>query len=162
MGAQPKGTRRVNRLAFRAAITADLPLIVGLIIEDSVVASEDEPTATDPGYAAALAAIDADPNQEMWIAELGGEPVGCFQLTFTPGLMRRGMWRSTVEVVHVVATRRSGGVGSEMIRFAIERSRQRGCGMVQLTSNKKRIDAHRFYVDKLGFKQSHEGFKLYL
>ena len=150
----------MTRLTHRAATIADLPFLVALIIEDSVVDTGDDPTATDPAYARALAEIDADPNQVMWLAELEDEPVGCFQLTFTPGLMRRGAWRATIEVVHIVAARRSGGLGSEMIRFAIDRSRERGCSMVQLTSNKKRTDAHRFY-ERLGFKRSHEGFKYY-
>ena len=152
----------MSRLTYRPATVSDLPFIVALIIGDSVVDTGDDPTATDPAYARALAEIDTDPNQEMWLAEFEGEPVGCFQLTFTPGLMRRGAWRSTIEVVHIIPSRRSGGLGTEMIRFAIDRSRARGCSMVQLTSNKQRTDAHRFYVEKLGFKQSHEGFKLYL
>jgi len=152
----------MTRLTFRPATITDLPFIVGLIVEDSVVATSDDPAdAADPDYAAALAAIDADPNQEMLIAELAGESVGCFQLTYTPGLMRRGMWRGTVEVVHISATHRNMGLGAEMMQWAIDRCRDRGCGMVQLTSNKKRVDAHRFYR-RLGFEQSHEGFKLML
>ena len=71
------------------------------------------------------------------------------------------MWRGLVEVVHVRADRRNLGIGSEMMGWAIERCRKRGCGLVQLTSNKARRDAHRFYV-RLGFAQSHEGFKLFL
>jgi GNAT superfamily N-acetyltransferase len=149
-------------LAFRPATAADLPFIVDLIVEDGVVATSDDPAdATGPDYTAALAAIDADPNQEMLIAELDGEAVGCFQLTYIPGLMRRGMWRGTVEVVHVAAAHRNKGLGGQMMQWAVERCRQRGCGIVQLTSNKKRIDAHRFYR-RLGFEQSHEGFKLML
>ncbi len=151
----------MNRLTFRAATTVDLPFIIALGIEDSVTPPGDDPDAVDPAYAAALAAIDADPNQELFVAELAGERVGTFQLTYTPGLMRRGMWRGTIEGVHVVAAQRSRGLGSEMMRWAIGRCRERGCGVVQLTSNKKRADAHRFYV-RLGFAQSHEGFKLYL
>lgn len=146
----------MTRLTFRNAAVADLPFIIGLVIEDSVV-----PTDDDPAYREALAAIDADPNQEMWIAELEGQRIGCFQLTFTPGLMRRGAWRATIEVVHIAAAHRNAGHGGEMMRFAVERSRERGCAMVQLTSNKKRVDAHRFY-ERLGFSRSHEGFKLYL
>lgn len=151
----------MTRLTYRNATLADLPFIVTLIVEDSVVPTGDEPTATDPGYAAALAAIDADPNQEMLIAEFEGDPIGCFQLSYLPGLMRRGMWRGQLEVVHVRADRRNAGFGSEMMRWAIERCRGRGCGLVQLTSNKARHDAHRFYA-RLGFAQSHEGFKLSL
>lgn len=151
----------MNRLTYRHAAITDLPFIIGLIIEDSVVATIDAPDAAHPGYAAALAAIDADPNQEMLIAEFDGEPVGCFQLSYLPGLMRQGMWRAQVEAVHVRADRRNAGFGSEMIEWAIARCRERGCGLVQLTSNKARHDAHRFYV-RLGFAQSHEGFKLLL
>jgi GNAT superfamily N-acetyltransferase len=148
-------------LTFRTATAADLPFLIGLIIEDSVVDTGDDPTARDPAYARALAEITASPNEEMWVAELAGAPVGCFQLTFTPGLMRRGATRATVEVVHIAAAHRNGGHGTKMMRFAIDRARERGCSMVQLTSNKRRLDAHRFY-ERLGFKRSHEGFKLYL
>lgn len=74
--------------------------------------------------------------------------------------MRRGMWRGQIEVVHVAANHRNRGLGSQMMRWALERCRERGCGMVQLTSNKKRLDAHRFY-ERLGFHKSHEGFKYY-
>jgi GNAT superfamily N-acetyltransferase len=149
-------------LAFRPATADDLPFIIGLVVEDSVITTDDDVAdATHADYRDALAAIDADPNHEMLVVEADGEPVGCFQLSYIPGLMRRGMWRGQIELVHVVAHRRSGGIGSDMMRWAIERCRQRGCGMVQLTSNKQRLAAHRFYT-RLGFLQSHEGFKLYL
>jgi GNAT superfamily N-acetyltransferase len=149
------------RITYRAARPEDLPLIIGLIVEDSVVATGDDPAdAMHADYVAALAAIDADPNQEMLVVELDGEPVGCFQLSYLPGLMRRGMWRGQIEVVHVAASRRNLGIGSEMMRFALARCREKGCGMVQLTSNKQRADAHRFY-QRLGFARSHEGFKYY-
>ncbi len=148
-------------LAYRAATPADLPLIVGLIVEDSVVATNDDPAdAMHADYVDALAAIDADPNNEMFVVELDGEPVGCFQLSYIPGLMRRGMWRGQIEVVHVAANKRNLGIGSEMMRWALAHCHEKGCDMVQLTSNKARLDAHRFYV-RLGFKQSHEGFKYY-
>lgn len=149
-------------LLFRPATAADLPFLVDLIVEDSVVAtSDDAAAATGPEYTAALAAIDADPNQEMLVVELDGERVGCFQLTYIPGLARRGMWRGLVEMVHITPAQRNKGFGGEMMKWAIERCRERGCGLVQLTSNKKRLDAHRFYR-RLGFEQSHEGFKLML
>jgi GNAT superfamily N-acetyltransferase len=151
----------MSRLIYRPATAADLPFIVGLIVEDNVVPTGDDPTGTDPVYVSAVAEITESPNDELCVAKSGGKPVGCFQLSFTPGLMRRGAWRATIEAVHIVAGRRSDGLGSEMIGFAVDRSRQRGCGMVQLTSNKKRVDAHRFY-ERLGFAKSHEGFKLYL
>jgi GNAT superfamily N-acetyltransferase len=148
-------------LTYRNATPEDLPFIVGLIVEDSVVATDDSVAAArEPDYDNALAAITADPNHEMFVVDNDGVPVGCFQLSYLPGLMRRGMWRGMIEVVHVSAAERNKGIGAEMMRWALERCRERGCGMVQLTSNKKRTDAHRFYV-RLGFHQSHEGFKYY-
>lgn len=148
-------------LTYRPARPDDLPMIVGLIVEDSVVATSDDPAdALHADYIAALAAIDADPNQEMIVVEEEGAPVGCFQLSYLPGLMRRGMWRGQIEVVHVAESHRNRGIGSQMMRWALDRCRERGCGMVQLTSNKQRLDAHRFY-ERLGFHKSHEGFKFY-
>jgi GNAT superfamily N-acetyltransferase len=148
-------------LTYRPARPDDLPMIVGLIVEDSVVATSDDPAdALHADYIAALAAIDADPNQEMIVVEEGGAPVGCFQLSYLPGLMRRGMWRGQIEVVHVAESHRNRGIGSQMMSWALGRCRERGCGMVQLTSNKQRLDAHRFY-ERLGFHKSHEGFKFY-
>ena len=149
-------------LTYRAATPADLPFIIGLVVEDSVVPTNDNAAdAMHADYLDALAAIDRDPNQEMLVVELDGRPVGCFQLSYIPGLMRRGMTRGLIELVHVDEACRNRGFGSEMMRWALGRCREKGCGMVQLTSNKKRADAHRFYV-RLGFQQSHEGFKYYL
>jgi GNAT superfamily N-acetyltransferase len=148
-------------LTYRAATPADLAFIIGLVVENSVVATNDSiADAMHPDYVAALAEITADPNQEMLVVERDGEPVGCFQLSYIPGLMRHGMRRGQIELVHVAAARRNLGIGSEMMRWAVERCREKGCGLVQLTSNKLRPDAHRFYT-RLGFQQSHEGFKHY-
>jgi len=149
-------------LTCRPATIADLPFIIRLIVDDNVAPTGDDAAlANDACYTSALAAIDTDPNQEMLVAELDGHPVGCFQLTFIPGLMRRGMWRGLIESVHILPGHRNRGLGSQMMAWATERCRARGCGMVQLTSNKQRLDAHRFYR-RLGFEPSHEGFKLML
>jgi GNAT superfamily N-acetyltransferase len=149
-------------LAYRAATPADLPFIIALIVEDSVISTGDDPAdAENPDYVNALAEITNDPNEEMIIVEEDGVPVGCFQLSYLPGLMRRGMKRGQIEVVHVAQTHRNRGIGGEMMHWAVERCRDNGCSMVQLTSNKKRLDAHRFY-ERLGFLKSHEGFKYYL
>lgn len=148
-------------LTYRHATPEDLPFIIRQIVEDSVVATSDSiADAMHEDYTKALAAIDASPNEEMFIVEDDGKAIGCFQLTYLPGLMRRGMWRGMIEVVHVADGLRNRGYGSEMMRWALEHCRERGCGMVQLTSNKKRTDAHRFY-ERLGFLKSHEGFKYY-
>jgi GNAT superfamily N-acetyltransferase len=149
-------------LTYRAATPGDLPFIIALVIEDGVVATDDSVAdAMHPEYVEALAEITADPHQEMIVVERDGEPVGCFQLSYIPGLMRRGMKRGQIELVHVAEAKRNSGIGSDMMRWAIERCRQHGCGLVQLTSNKQRAAAHRFYA-RLGFIQSHEGFKFYL
>lgn len=150
-------------LTYRGATSADLPFMVSLITADDVsgVPMDDPATANAPPYEEALAAIAADPNQALYIVELDGAPVGTFQLTFIPGIMRRGMWRGLIESVHVSPEHRNKGFGKQMMAWALERCRERGCGMAQLTSNKKRLDAHRFYRT-LGFEQSHEGFKLFL
>jgi GNAT superfamily N-acetyltransferase len=149
-------------LTYRNATPADLGFIIALIVEDSVIVTNDDPAdAAHPDYVNALAEISDDPNQEMLVVEADGAPVGCFQLSYLPGLMRRGMKRGMIEVVHVAATHRNRGLGGDMMRWAIERCREQGCAMVQLTSNKKRLDAHRFY-ERLGFAKSHEGFKLSL
>jgi GNAT superfamily N-acetyltransferase len=149
-------------LTYRNATAVDLPFIIALIVEDSVISTGDDPSdAAHPDYVDALAAIDADPNQEMIVVEEDGTPVGCFQLSYLPGLMRRGQWRGQIEVVHVAESHRNRGIGAQMMRWAAERCGEHNCSMVQLTSNKKRVDAHRFY-ERLGFLKSHEGFKLYL
>jgi GNAT superfamily N-acetyltransferase len=151
----------MSRLSFRDATPADLPFIVGLYVEDSMVQTDDDPVrANDQPYLDALAAIAADPNQRLMVAELAGEAVGTIQVTFVPGIGRRGMWRGLIEGVHISATHRSKGLGAEMIDWALEQCRAHGCGMAQLTSNKKRLDAHRFY-ERLGWSKSHEGFKYY-
>lgn len=152
----------MSRLTYRDATPTDLGFIIRLIVDDSVVATKDEPDRPDhPRYLAAFEAITADPNQRLIIAELGGQSVGTLQLTFIPGINRLGEWRCIIEAVHIDPTHRNLGLGSEMIGWSIEQARERGCGLVQLTSNKKRLDAHRFY-ERLGFAKSHEGFKLSL
>lgn len=150
----------MSRLSYRNATSADLGFIVGLIVDDNVAPTADRPDEPDhPRYLAALAAIDADPNQRLVVAEYEGQPVGTLQLSFIPGIARLGQFRCIIEAVHIVPTRRNLGLGGELIRWAIDQARDRGCGLVQLTSNKKRLDAHRFY-ERLGFARSHEGFKL--
>lgn len=148
-------------LAYRAATAADLPFIVRLSVEGSVIPTDDDVTASDPRYAAAFSAIDSDPNHELWVVERDGVPAGSFQLSYIPGMPNLGGWRGLIENVQVDASQRGGGIGGDMMRWAIERCRERGCFLVQLTSNKKRLDAHRFY-DRLGFEATHEGYKLRL
>jgi GNAT superfamily N-acetyltransferase len=152
----------MSRLTYRDATPDDLGFIVRLIVDDNVAPSADLPDQPHhPRYIAAFDAIATDPNQQLVIAEFEGQVVGTMQLTYIPGINRLGELRSLIEAVHIAPTHRNLGLGGEMIGWAIEQARARGCGLVQLTSNKKRLDAHRFY-ERLGFSKSHEGFKLAL
>jgi GNAT superfamily N-acetyltransferase len=93
------------------------------------------------------------------VAERHGEVVGTLQLSLLPGLSRRGALRAQIEGVRVARTARGLGLGPVLMGWAIEEARRRGCVLVQLTSDKARPDAHRFY-DRLGFVATHEGYKL--
>lgn len=114
-----------------------------------------------PSYHTAFEAIEADPNNELVVAVLDGRVVGMLQLTFIPSLTYRGGWRALIEGVRVEASVRSEGIGRRLIEWAIDRARERRCHLVQLTSDKARPDAIRFY-QSLGFVASHEGLKLSL
>ena len=149
-------------LEFRRAVATDLPRIVAMLADDCLGQSREVPSEPlDERYGRAFAAIDADPNQLLAVAELDDEVVGCLQLTFIPGLSRIGQWRGLVEAVRVDARFRSRGIGQRMLQWAIRECRERGCSFVQLTTDKSRSDAHRFY-ERLGFRATHEGFKLAL
>ncbi len=149
-------------LIFRAAAEADLPAIVALLADDALgAAREAVGVPLDAGYRAAFRAIEADPNQLLAVAVAGGEVVGTLQLSFIPGLSRRGAWRGQIEGVRVAGSRRGGGIGRQMLVWAIAECRARGCRLVQLTTDRRRADAHRFY-EGLGFVGSHTGYKLAL
>jgi GNAT superfamily N-acetyltransferase len=149
-------------LAFRRARRGDLPAIVHLLADDPLGAQRESDVSPLPaGYGAAFDAIEADPNQELVVAEANGAVVGVLQLTFIPSLTYRGGWRALIEGVRVAAALRSGGVGQQLFEWAIARARERGCHLLQLTSDKSRPDAIRFY-ERLGFVASHEGMKLRL
>ncbi len=147
-------------LEIRDAGEADLPAIVALLADDMLGAARETGTV-DPAYMAAFRAIQAEPNCRELVAVMDGVIVGCFQLNLIPGLGRRGSWRAQIEAVRVAQERRNAGVGAAMMRWAIDEARKRGCGMVQLTTDKRRDDAHRFYR-RLGFLATHEGMKLLL
>ncbi|HSK03835.1 MAG TPA: GNAT family N-acetyltransferase [Kofleriaceae bacterium] len=147
---------------LRQATAEDLPSIVRLLADDDLGRSrEDARTPLDPRYLAAFAAIEQDPNQRLAVAEQGGRVVGCLQLSFIPGLSRLGMWRGQIESVRVASSERGRGIGRAMLEWAIGECRGRGCGLVQLTTDKTRAGTRAFYED-LGFTASHEGMKLVL
>jgi len=149
----------MSALTFREARAEDLEAIIRLHEEDSLGAHGDVwSPETKPAYEAAFAAIACSPENMLFVAVDGDEVVGTFQLTFIPNLTGRGALRVKVESVKVRAARRSGGIGGRMIAHAEEVARARGAAAMELTSNKVRKDAHRFY-ERLGFSRSHEGFK---
>ena len=141
---------------------ADLGVVVNLLADDELGRSrEDKAEVVHGDYLRAFDQIDNDVNQYAAIFEFNGEIIGCLQITFIPGLSRRGSLRGQIEGVRVSRNFRGKGYGSKMIAWAIKKCRDRGCRVVQLTSDKKREKAIRLY-EKLGFIKSHEGFKLTL
>jgi len=147
---------------FRRAVAADLSAIVALLADDELGRQrEDASSPLRQNYTEAFAAIDRDPNQLLAVVEQKGDLVGCLQLTFIPGLSRLGMWRGQIESVRIAGTNRRTGLGRRMIEWAIAECRERGCGLVQLTTDKSRKDAYEFYAS-LGFTATHDGMKLSL
>lgn len=147
-------------MIFRTATRQDLPAVLALLTQD------DPPGAVAPeavevtaAHERAFAAIGADARNEMLVLVEDGAVLGCLQLTYIPGLGQGGRERALVEAVRIRADRRGGGLGARLMELAAERARERGCGLMQLTSDKRRGAAHRFY-ERLGFTRSHEGFKL--
>jgi GNAT superfamily N-acetyltransferase len=149
-------------LTFREAQLADLERVVQMLADDPLGSKrESSTTPLERGYLQAFASIEADPNNELVVVEREGVVVGVLQITFIPYLTYRGSWRALIEGVRVAAEARSLGIGRQLFLWAIDRARERGCALVQLTSDKARPDAIRFY-QSLGFSPSHEGMKLQL
>ncbi len=150
------------QLKFRRACSGDLVALVGLLADDRLGATREKPPPPlDPRYAQAFAAIDTDPNNDLVVLEADGRLAGMMQLTFIPYLTHTGSWRCLVEGVRVAREFRDQGLGTQLLEHAIERARERNCSLVQLTSDKQRTSALRFYA-ALGFRATHEGFKLKL
>ena len=148
---------------FRRATSDDLPSIVKLLADDPLGAKREQYSVPLPqSYYDAYAAIERDDNNELVVLEDSEHQIlGVLQITFIPYVTYRGGWRALVEGVRVASHARSRGIGRQLLAWAIERARARGCHMLQLTSDKARPDAIRFY-ENLGFVASHEGMKLKL
>jgi GNAT superfamily N-acetyltransferase len=149
-------------LIFRRATEADVPAIVQMLADDSLGASREALGAESvPRYLDAFRVIDADVNQFLLVVDDGSGIVGTLQLTFIAGLARGGLKRGLVEAVRVASDRRGEKIGEAMFAWVLEKCRHEQCGVVQLTTDKSRTDAHRFY-DRLGFEPSHIGYKMML
>lgn len=152
----------VENVAIRKAQREDLEAIVSMLADDALGSGrEDASRPLAAAYTEAFEAIDRDPNQLLAVATSGGVVVGTLQLSFIPGIARTGMWRGQIEAVRIAQAFRNGGLGQQMFEWAIAQCRAHGCGLVQLTTDKTRPDAHRFY-ERLGFEASHVGYKLTL
>ena len=151
-----------TEIKFRIATEQDLDKIVEMLADDLLGSKRERFEQPLPvSYKEAFQAITSDPNNELVVACDGNEVIGVQQITFTPYITHQGGWRATIEGVRTSSSVRGKGVGTELIRWAIHRARERGCHLIQLTTDKEREDALRFY-ERLGFKASHEGMKMKL
>lgn len=149
-----------GNILIRRATRDDVPTILRLLADDMLGSKRESVEDVIPeSYYTAFEAISSEKNQFLAIVEYEGRAVGTMQITYLPNMSYQGAWRTLIEGVHVDKAFRGRGIGQWMIEWAIAEARKRGCRFVQLTSNKARKDAHRFY-ERLGFSASHEGFKL--
>jgi ribosomal protein S18 acetylase RimI-like enzyme len=158
-----KNPRDPGAIAIRLGRREDVARVAELIMLGAAVLTrsteEIAAEALHPDYLRAFEEVAASPANTLFVAELAGAVVGTFQITIIPGLAARGRRRAKIESVHVAPESRELGIGAIMMRHALAFAKERGVGLVELTSNKAREDAHRFYRN-LGFDQSHEGFKI--
>ncbi len=148
-----------NGTTLRRATRDDLPAIVAMLADDALGAGRERPgLPLAAGYLAAFEAIDRDPRCELLVACRDGRVVGTMQIDYAPGLSWQGAWQATISAVRVASAERSRGIGRAMLEQGIARARARGCRVVQLSADRSRHDAHRFY-ERLGFVASHLGMK---
>jgi ribosomal protein S18 acetylase RimI-like enzyme len=149
-------------MIVRRAIAADVPAVVALLADDPLGQQREHVgDSLDADYVAAFTMIAADPNQYLAVCVIESVIIGCVQISFIPGLTRRGALRGQIEGVRIADGWRGRGYGRQLLLWAIDTCRDRGCRLVQLTSDRSRDDAQRFYKS-LGFAKSHDGFKLNL
>ncbi len=151
-------------LFYRQAQQCDLSILIEMLADDQLGSNREvSSNPVNEAYIEAFKTIDADPNNELVVAEIKQRSktliVGMLQLTFIPYLTYKGSWRCLIEGVRVHKDHRNKGYGKQLFEWSINQAKVRGCNIVQLTSNKQRSDAIRFY-NELGFIASHEGFKL--
>jgi len=149
-------------LNYRDARQSDLPVLVDMLADDALGTQREEASIPlNQDYLSAFKSIQSDPNNELVVVESDNALVGMLQLTFIPYLSHRGSWRCLIESVRIHSQFRGMGMGTELFKWTIRRAKQKHCKLVQLTSDKKRPDAIRFY-ESLGFQATHERFKLKL
>ena len=150
----------MSDVTFRIAMQEDLPDIVAMLADDVLGMGRERGDVMGP-YESAFSAIEAQFGNDVFVGEREGTIVATAQLTLIPNLSLSGTLRAQIEGVRVARSERGQGTGEAMFRWLIDHARGAGAGLVQLTTNKAREDAHRFY-ERLGFEASHDGFKLKL
>ncbi|MCP9756856.1 GNAT family N-acetyltransferase [Lacihabitans sp. CCS-44] len=149
-----------KELTFRRASQDDLIDIVRMLSDDTLGAErENFSEILSDNYLKAFEIINSDQNQELTIVEMNGEKVATFHLTFIQYLTHHGGLRAQIEAVRTNSKYRGQGIGRKVFEYAIKRAKEKGCILLQLTSDKKRPDALRFY-ETIGFVATHEGMKL--
>jgi GNAT superfamily N-acetyltransferase len=150
----------MSDVTFRHADKNDVPAIVAMLSDDDIGESRESATQESaPVYERAFEDMNACPDNYILLAEIDGQLVGSLQLVFIPGLSRQGAKRAIIEAVRVKSAVRGQSIGTALMKQAITEAREAGCKLVQLTSDRRRTRAHLFYR-RLGFEQSHVGFKL--
>ena len=152
-----------STVVLRRASAQDVPAIVELLAADQLGASRDGITTVEDlePYLCAFEAIHTDPAHLLLVATGDAQVLATMQLSFLPGLARRGALRAQIEAVRLGKDYRGRGLGAALFEWAIQEARRRDCALIQLTTDKSRAEAHRFY-EHLGFVTSHEGLKLKL
>ncbi|MCW8880518.1 MAG: GNAT family N-acetyltransferase [Kangiellaceae bacterium] len=148
------------QITFERASSEDLSIIVKMLSNDPLGSTREGSSENNKTYLSAFNHIEQDPNNEIIVAKVNNNVAGVLQLTYIPSLTYQGSWRAQIEGVRVSNEFRGQGIGGKMISWSIERAKQRGCKIVQLTSDKRRPDAIRFYQQH-GFHSTHEGMKLH-
>nr|AIA18381.1 Acetyltransferase (GNAT) family [uncultured bacterium] len=149
-------------IQFLNATQDDLSELISLLADDELGKVREQNAAEiDSAYQIAFQEITSDKNNELIVGKRNGKVIAVLQVTYIPGLTLRGSKRALIEGVRVSSQLRGQGTGRKLFYFAFEQAKKRGCKVVQLTTNKTRTDAHRFY-ESVGFKGTHEGFKFAL
>lgn len=143
---------------MRHAVESDIPTLVAMLLDDELGQTRESADDLTP-YREAFARVQQDPNTRLMVATIDGAIVGTLTLTVLHGLSRKGASRALVEAVRVRSELRSRGIGAQMMQWAMDEARRLGCSRMQLTSDVRRVDAHRFY-ERLGFAASHTGFSI--
>jgi ribosomal protein S18 acetylase RimI-like enzyme len=147
-------------ITIRRAVREDISFIVAMLADDKLGSARERLEDPPPqSYFKAFEVLDRDPNIQLVVAEEGGRVVGCLQLCVLPGLSSQGASRGLIEDVRVASDRRSRGIGEQLVGWAVEQSRAKGCKVVELLTHHSRVDAQRFY-ERLGFQKSHVGMTI--